>query len=354
MSFGRNAGKRKAHQTKGRGKRIFLWILLVAVLIGAFLAFEVFGPNTGSFSSGEYLYIRTGSDYEDVKKTLEDEEFVRDIRSFDLLAKKAGYDRKVRAGKYKIKKGMSNYAIVRMLRSGRQESVKLVINKLRTKNDFITLLSSKLEADSNVLRRMFSDPVYLSQFGLDTNTVMGSVLPDTYEFWWNTDADKAFRKILKYYTAYWDDARRQKAKAKGLTPMEVITVASIVEEETNNNAEKPTMASVYLNRLEKGMKLQADPTVKFAVGDFTLRRITTQIDTASPYNTYYVSGLPPGPICTPSKKSIESVINSPKTAYIYFCAKEDFSGSHRFAANYEDHLKNAALYQQALNARGIH
>jgi UPF0755 protein len=201
---------------------------------------------------------------------------------------------------------------------------------------------------------MLQDNVFLSQFGLDSNTAMCAILPDTYEFWWNTSAEKAYKKFAKYYKEYWTADRLQKAQQKGLQPAEVVTLASIVEEETNYNPERPTVASVYLNRLRTGMKLQADPTARFAHGDFTIRRITSAITSIpSPYNTYYAAGLPPGPICTPSKKSIEAVLNAPKTNYLYFCAKEDFSGSHRFAATYAEHQRNASLYQQALNRRGI-
>lgn len=344
--------RKKTAKKSRKALRIFL---IAAAIIVLFLAFKVFGPNTGSFSHGDYLYIHTGATYEEVKKTLEADGFVRDMASFDFLAKRASYPDHVHAGKYKIRHGMSNYNMVRLLRSGRQTPVKLVINKIRTKNDFIRLLSLNLEADSNVLRQMFADTVYLSQFGLDTNTVMCAVMPDTYEFFWNTNADKAFRKIEKNFARYWTDARKQKANAQGLTPQEVITVASIVDEETNNNAEKPNVASVYLNRLKNGTKLQADPTARFAWGDFTIRRITSvQTSLTSPYNTYYVKGLPPGPICTPSTSSIEAVLNAPKTTYLYFCAKGDGSGTHLFASTYDEHMKNARSYHATLNARGIH
>jgi len=241
------------------------------------------------------------------------------------------------------------------LRSGRQTPVKLVINKLRTKKDFIHYVSSNLEADSLVLQQMLNDNVYLSQFGLDSNTAMVAVMPDTYEFWWNTTADKAYRKFEKYYAKFWTAERKSKAQQLGLSPVEVTILASILEEETNYNKEKPLIASVYINRLKHGMKLQADPTAKYAYGDFTLRRITSALTSlASPYNTYFTAGLPPGPICTPSKKSIEAVLNAPATDYLYFCAKEDFSGAHRFAKTYQEHQKNAHLYQEALNNRGIH
>lgn len=340
---------------KNKNRRWIPVIAGVVVAVGLFFAFKVFGPNTGGFSKGEFLYIPTGASYEDVKTALQEGKFVRDISSFDLLAKRVDYPARVKAGKYQVKKGMSNYDIVRLLRSGRQTPVKLVINKLRTKQDLVQFLSTNLEADSNVLRQMFRDTVYLSQFGLDTHTVICAIIPDTYEFWWNTNADDAFRKLQKYYVEYWNAERKQKAEALGLSPQQAIIIASIVEEETNKHDEKGNVASVYINRVRSGMPLQADPTVKFAVNDFTIRRVTGQhLSVVSPYNTYKNAGLPPGPICTPSKKTLEAVLNSPKTDYIYFCAKEDFSGYHRFSASYTEHIKNARLYQQALNARGIH
>lgn len=335
-----------------RRKKILLWALVIFMLIGCFLLFKIFGPNT---LKDDYLYIKTGSNYEQVKNTLNKESFVKDMKSFDILARKANYPNHVKAGRYQIRKGMSNYNIILLLRSGRQTPVKIIINKLRTKQDFINKISKNLEADSMALKRLLNDAVFLAQFNLDTNTALCAIIPDTYEFWWNTSADKAFKKIAKYYTAYWTDERKQKAITLGITPQEAIILASIIEEETNYNSEKDTIASVYLNRLKKGMKLQADPTAKYAYGDFTIKRITaTQTNLSSPYNTYYTTGLPPGPICTPSKKSIESVLNAAKTEYLYFCAKEDFSGAHRFAITYEEHQKNAKRFQQALNDRNIH
>ena len=347
--------RRKKPSNRGTGKKIFLAIFLLLLIVGGYFAFKVFGPNTGSFRRGEFLYIHTGADYDQVKQTLEQEHFVKDINAFDFLAKQAKYPSMVKAGKYRISKGMSNFEIIRMLRSGRQTPVKLVINKLRTKKDFIRYVSANLEADSLVLQQMLNDNVYLSQFGLDSNTAMVAIMPDTYEFWWNTNADKVYRKFEKYYAKFWTAERKSKAQQLGLSPVEVTILASILEEETNYNKEKPLIASVYINRLKHGMKLQADPTAKYAYGDFTLRRITSALTSfASPYNTYFTTGLPPGPICTPSKKSIEAVLSAPATDYLYFCAKEDFSGAHRFAKTYQEHQKNAHLYQQALNNRGIH
>lgn len=340
---------------KKKKSRSGLYVALIILVIGLFGVYKVFGPNTGSFTQGEYLYLHTGSDYEKLKAELLAGGFVSDMVSFDLLAKQAKIPEHIHPGKYKIKSGMSNYNMIRMLRSGRQTAVRIVINRLRRKQDFVYLLSSSLEADSVALNQLLNDASYLSQFGLDTNTAMCAVMPDTYDFFWNISADNAFRKIAKKYTRFWDARRKQQAQEHGITPVQAIIIASIVDEETNVTEDKPKIASVYLNRVEKGMRLQADPTVKFAVGDFTIRRISgPMLQNTSPYNTYLYAGLPPGPICTPSVGSIEAVLQAPKTTYLYFCAMEDFSGRSAFASTYEEQMKNARAYQQALNARGIH
>jgi UPF0755 protein len=345
----------KPRRKKTGKKRIILRVLGLAMLLTAvFLGWKVFGPNTGAFSKGDFVYIRSGSTYEQVKAMLQEDGFVRDMTSFDLLARRAGYPGHVRAGKYQVRKGMSNFNIIRLLRSGRQTPVKLVIKKLRTRADFIRLISTGLEADPAVLEHIMTDSVFLAQYGLDSNTAMCAIMPDTYEFYWNTDAEQVFRKIAKKYSGFWNEDRKIKARHLGLAPQEVIILASIVEEESNKNDEKPKIASVYLNRIRRGMRLQADPTARFAYGDFMIKRITSvQTSFLSPYNTYQVMGLPPGPICTPSEKSIDAVLRAEKTNYLYFCAREDFSGYHSFAATLKEHNDNARRYHEALNARGI-
>jgi UPF0755 protein len=337
-----------------KSNRLKYLIIASIILIVSFSLFKIFGPNTGAFHEGDFLYIRTGSTYEEVKKTLINQGFVKEGKSFELLAQKTNYTNKVKAGKYKIKKGMSNYSMIKLLGSGQQEPVRLVINKIRTQDDFIKLISSKLEADSNQLRKMLKDNTFLAQYGLDSSNAMAVIMPNSYDFFWNTNAEAVLKKIAKQYLKFWTNDRKDAAKQKHLTPAEIITIASIVEEETNKKDEKKKVASVYLNRLKKGMKLQADPTAKFAYGDFTIKRITsahTQLQ--SPYNTYFVQGLPPGPICTPSENSIDAVLFAGTTDYLYFCAKEDFSGYHNFAATYSDHINNAKKYHAVLNARGI-
>ncbi len=346
--------KPKGRRNRHRSMRRLWWALAMLLAAGLYIVFRIFGPNTGPMTQGEYLYIHTGSDFEAVKEVLQEGGFINDVRSFNVLAHRANYPRKIYPGKYHIKKGMSNYELIRLLRSGRQTSVRLVINKLRTKDDFARFVSYNLEADSGAIRRLLADEEYLSEFGLDTNTALCAILPDTYEFFWNTSADKVFRKIERNYARFWTDERKAQAQAKGLSPKEAVVLASIVEEETNRPDEKPLIAGVYLNRLKKRMKLQADPTARFAFGDFTIRRITS-VHTAipSPYNTYYAQGLPPGPICTPEAKTIQAVLDAPGTDYLYFCASGDGSGRHLFAVTYREHLENARAYHRMLNERGV-
>lgn len=334
-----------------------IWILLTLVLIGIvayFAGYKIFGSNTGDMHQGEYLYIPTGSDYNYVLNELSQGGYIADPVSFNLLAKRAKYPDMVKAGKYKIPEGISNYDLIRKLRSGKQEPVKLVINKLRTKQDLLKVMEENLEPDSMEIAELLYNNSKLETYGFDTNSAIAAVIPDTYEFFWNTNAEKSYERFVYYYDRFWTDEREQKAIAKSLTPIQAMTLASIVEEESNKVSERPTIASVYLNRLKYNMKLQADPTVKFAVADFTLRRILnkhTEFD--SPYNTYMYLGLPPGPITTPSKSSISAVLNAQETDYLYFCAREDFSGFHNFANSYTEHMKNARKYQKALTERGI-
>ncbi|PQJ11021.1 endolytic transglycosylase MltG [Flavipsychrobacter stenotrophus] len=329
---------------------LIITIVVIVLLLGA--AYKILGPNSGK---AQFLYIRTGITYEQLLTQMKDGGYVNDINSFDFLAKRAGLPEHIHPGKYQMKWGMTNYELVKKLRNGRQVPVKLVINKLRTKADFIRLVSTNLEIDSLQLGALMRDKDFLDKMGLDSNTVMCGVRPDTYEFYWNTTTDKLFKKLKESYSRFWTDARREQAKNHGLNPVKATIMASIIDEETNLPADKLNIASVYLNRMDKGMKLQADPTVKFSIGDFTIKRVTgAMLKTESPYNTYQNVGLPPGPICTPSNGSIDAVLNAPQTTYIYFCAKADLSGASVFATTDAEHLLNARLYQQALNARGIH
>ncbi|KAA2243447.1 endolytic transglycosylase MltG [Chitinophaga agrisoli] len=348
--------KSKSKQSnKGRWiRRVLVLICALIAGVAVYVGYRVFGPNTKAFSDKKYFYVRTGSTYRDVLEALDEQEIVRSRTSFDWVARQLDYPSRVKAGRYQIKPGMSNFEIARLLRSGKQAPVTIVITKLRTREDLVRKLSTNLEADSNTLRALTEDQVYLRQFGLDSNTFMCAVVPNTYEYYWNTSAEAAFTKLEKAKEEFWTEARKDKARHLGLTINQLITLAAIVEEETNKNDEKPLIASVYLNRFRKGMPLQADPTVKFALQNFALKRIRQgHLEFDSPYNTYRYSGLPPGPICTPSIKTLDAVLNTPETDYLYFCAKWDFSGYHAFAATYQEHLENAHKYQAELNKRGL-
>lgn len=353
MANKRNSTTKRTNRATWIRRSLVITCALIAGIL-VYIAYRVFGPNTKAFGDKKYFYVRSGSSYRDVLDGLEAQEVIRSRNSFDFVARKLGYPTRVKPGRYQIAPGMSNFEIVKLLRSGKQAPVQLVLGKIRTKDDFVRKLCTNLEADSTALRTLMQDQVYLRQFGLDSNTVMCAVMPNTYEYYWNTSAEAAFKKLEKAREAFWTDDRKAKARNLGLSMNEVTILAAIVEEETNKNDEKPLVSSVYLNRYRKGMKLQADPTVKFALQDFALKRIRenhTLFD--SPYNTYRYAGLPPGPICTPSVKTLDAVLNTPETDYLYFCARSDFSGYHAFAATYREHLENAHKYQRALNNLGL-
>ena len=329
-------------------KRKIIGIFLLLILIAGFAVWKLFRP-TLSVANGQFLYIKTGYVYADVKKELTDKKFVRNGRSFDLASKIIGY-KTVKPGRYKIIKGMSLFDLVRMLRNGSQAQVNLVITKLRTKEDFARKAGSMFECDSVQVINFLNNNDSLKKYGLDSNTVMTAIMPYTYAINWNTTAGKIFQKFYTAYKNFWTAERKQKADGIHLSPIEISTLASIIEEETNNKADKSNIASVYLNRLAAGMPLQADPTLKFAMKNFELKRIYEKyFGIESPYNTYRNKGLPPGPICTPSIETLDAVLDAPKTDYLYFVANSNLDGSSIFTSNYTEHMKYARIYQQALN-----
>jgi len=336
-------------------KNLKVAILAIAIIgiAGALMANSYFNTsNTGDFPDDQYLYVPTGSSFEALMDSLKKGNFIADFDSFKDRARSMGLENSVMPGRYEISKGMSSYDIIKMLRQGDQKITRLVINKLRTKPQIIKRISSKLECDSASLARLFNDDEYLKQWDVNSDQVQAIIMPYTYDFYWNTTAKEAVEKIAKAYTRFWNDERKAKAKKLNLTKVEVITIASIVDEETNKDDEKGNVASVYLNRIRKGMKLQADPTARFAHGDFTVTRILFKhLKNPSPWNTYVHVGIPPGPICTPSESSIDAVLNAPATDYIFFCAKEDFSGYHNFAATNAEHEANAEKFHKAMDER---
>ncbi|RYG01476.1 MAG: endolytic transglycosylase MltG, partial [Chitinophagaceae bacterium] len=276
--------------------------------------------------------------------------FIDNPGSFDLLATQMDVWPSVRPGRYEVKNGTSLFNLARMLRNARQSPVNLVITKIRTKENLASLVGKKFETDSVTILAFLNNTDTLRNYGLDTNTVMTAIFPDTYTYLWNTPPSGIFRKLFAQYKKVWTEERRRKADSLGMTQTNAYILASIIEEETNNNQEKGLIASVYMNRLAKNMNLGADPTVKFALRDFGLKRIYEKhLAVESPYNTYRKKGLPPGPICTPSLQTLDQVLNAPKTDYLFFVAKKDFTAGHVFTSKYQEHLKYAREYQQALN-----
>lgn len=337
-------------------KKIILAIILLVVVVTAFIAWKLAGPGTAFNDSRYFLYVSTGSSFDDVMQILQKDEILKSPGIFSMLARRLEVPARLKAGKYEIKKGASLLSVARMLRNGRQSPVNLVITKLRTKEDFARFAGNKLECDSMAIISWLNNPDSLQTIGVDTNTVTTLVIPNTYTFYWNITASRLMHRLHDEQKKFWTEERLQKAGNLALTPQQVYTLASIVDEETNKYDEMPLIASVYINRINKQMLLGADPTVKYALRNFAAKRVTKKMideNAHSPYNTYRNAGLPPGPICTPAIKTIDAVLNAASTDYLYFCAKADFSGYHAFAATNAEHLKNARAYWKALDSLKI-
>jgi len=271
--------------------------------------------------------------------------------SFLLLAKALKVQDKIKAGRFLVKKKTSLLDLLRMLRNNRQATVKLVLNKVRTKGELAKLIAKAFDRDSAAVMTFLSSNDSLQAFDTDTTQLFALLIPNTYEYYWSSSMTQILSKLQKAQIYFWSQNNRiKKAATKGMRQNEIYTLASIVEEETNFDSDKSLIASVYQNRLEKQMPLQACPTIKYAMQDFTITRIYEKyLSNASPYNTYRIKGLPPGPICTPAAKTIDLVLDAPKTDYIYFVAKADFSGYHHFSNNYAEHDRYAKEYQKKLD-----
>lgn len=331
-------------------KKVILFTSIIIAIGIIYSAWNILGPVVNQ-PEKRFLYINTGSSFENVKSKLKSEHILSNTFFFELISKRIGYNKHVKPGKYEIKKGENLFSLLRMLNSGSQTPVRLVINKLRTKEDLAEKIGKNFECDSAEAIRFLLNNDSLATFGLDTNTVMTAIIPNSYLFWWNIDMKKILTRLKKQHDLFWKGERIKKASLKNFTAVEVYTIASIVEEETNRQSDKGLIASVYINRLSKNMRLEADPTVKYALRNFELKRIMhDHLDYPSPYNTYRNTGLPPGPICTPSINTIEAVLDAPKTNYLFFVAKPDFNGYSNFAETYSQHLVNAKKYQIALDS----
>ncbi len=331
-------------------KKIIGITIILVLLLGFVFGWNFFGPVTKA-PAKEFVYIPTGSTYADVVKNLVSNGVISGDFFFNIVAKQAKYPQNVKPGKYEIPEGSSIVALVRTLKRGTQVPVKLVINKFRTKADFAKKIASNFESDSATVSKFLYDADTLKKYGLDTNTVLTAVIPNTYLLKWNQSFGSVFKRLYDEKEKFWTAERRQKAAAHNLTLEQVYIMASIVQEETNKQKDKELIASTYMNRLNKGMKLEADPTVKFAMGDFGLKRILLKhLQYPSAYNTYQHTGLPPGPICTPAISTIDAVLAAPQTNYLFFVAKPDFNGYSNFASTYSEHLVYAKAYQKALDS----
>ena len=333
-------------------KRLFriLTVFLLFGLLGAgTVGFIFFYPNVNANLSGTTFDIPKDATCEQVLDSLTSRQILKNPTTFKVAARILKYER-MRCGHYELRPGENNYRFVRRLRAGQHHTLKFTFNNVRTKEQFVEKTEGKFFFAANDLYNLLVDSNFLKKYDLNLETCTGIFIPNTYEFFYDISAEEFFEKMYQNYVDFWNASRRQKAEAIGLSPMEVVILASIVEEENHRNEEKPIIAGLYLNRLQKGMLLQADPTVKFALGDFTLTRVlNSHLEVDSPYNTYRYAGLPPGPIRMPEISSIDAVLNYQHHHYLYMCAKEDFSGYHNFAVTSAEHARNAARYRAALS-----
>ncbi|HCI57206.1 MAG TPA: endolytic transglycosylase MltG [Bacteroidetes bacterium] len=334
---------------------LVLTLLLLAAAVVAYIFYQrIFSPNVKLKDHKTFFYIRTGSDFNQVGTELTDQHILINTESFKWLAERMNYTERVIPGRYEITDNMNNRQLLQLLRSGKQVPIKITFNNIRTKSDLASRISKQIEADSTQIAAMLSDSLLLKEEALNSDNVLCLFIPNTYEMYWNTSATDFFKRMKREYDNFWNTSRRQKAEQQGLTPVQVSILASIVQSETKQNAEKPRVAGVYLNRLRQNWKLEADPTLVFALGDFSIKRVLNEYKTIdSPYNTYKYFGLPPGPICLPDISSIDAVLNAESHQFMYFCAREDMSGFHSFAKDYNTHLLNARRYQAELNRRNI-
>jgi UPF0755 protein len=333
-------------------------LVLVSTLVATFTFYfwqVANSPNLNVDGKKTYvLYLEKGANYQTVLDSLHKHKIIHSEVSFGFLSKLMKYREKVKPGRYEIPANSGNKEILSKLRAGLQDPVRLTFNNIRTKADLAKKLGTKFKFSTDELLALMNNEEVCSKYGFSSETIMCMFLPDTYFIYWTSTPQEFLDKMKSEYDKFWTKDRLAKANSINMTPVEVAIMASIVQSETNKKDEMPIVAGAYVNRIAQNMPLGADPTVKFAVGDFSLKRILNKhLSVQSPYNTYINTGLPPGPIALPERVALESVLDYQKHNYVYFCAKEDFSGYHNFAVTYSDHLKNADIYQKALDARGI-
>ena len=338
-------------------KKILIPLIVFSTLLSTtsvYIYQMLFSPNFLINQPDKMIIIEDNTDFKTLTNQLIEDTLLNDIISFSFLSKLMKYSENVKEGNYKVKMNMSNYDLISMLRSGNQTPINITFSYSRKINDLAQNISQKLKISEKELMDYIIKNG-LSNYGFDTQNIIGMFLPDTYEVYWDITPKKLLDKMKEEYDKFWNSERIRKLKRVNLSKNEVITLASIVASETNKIDEADRIAGVYINRLRKKMLLQADPTLIFAANDFSIRRVLNKHKKIkSPYNTYMNKGLPPGPIRLSPKKYIDAVLNFEDHRYIYFCAKDDFSGYHEFAITLSEHNKNARKFQRALNKRKIY
>ncbi len=315
----------------------------------------IFKSNVNISSESAVIYIPNKATVKEVCFLLKQNHIIDNERTFLFVAQLKKFRMPSKGGHYKIESGWSNNEIINTLRVGEEMPIQLTFNNIRTVNELSARLAAQLSLDSIDMMRCFQDQEFIHSLGFNSETIIAMFIPNTYKVFWTIDAKDLFFRMKREYTTFWNENRLAQAKAIGFTPLEVMTIASIIDEETLKTFEKPIMAGVYINRLKRGIPLQACPTLKFALHDFSIKRILNihkKVD--SPYNTYKNRGLPPGPIRVPSVNAIDAVLHYTHHSYIYFCAKEDFSGEHYFSKTLQEHNSYARRYHQVLNKKKIY
>jgi len=336
--------------TKNKTISVFSAVIIILTIL-LYTGYDlVLAPNLNPVSGRAVIYIPDSAVYEQVMDSVYACFSVKNPRIFKWIAERKNYPASIKPGRYVFDKPLSYNALINILRGGRQAPVNITFSKIRTLNELAGKIGGRIEADSTELIDFFSDQDNYADDGFTKENVISVFIPNTYEFFWNTTAHKLYSRMLREYRKFWNEDRIKKSEIIGLTPVEVSILASIVDEEASKGDEKPRIAGVYLNRLKRGIPLQADPTVRFAVNDFTINRILYKhLQIESPYNTYKYSGLPPGPIGCPSIEGIDAVLNAEKHDYLYFAAKPDFSGYHNFSRTLAEHNRYASQYRRELN-----
>lgn len=340
-------------------KRILLIILTLLLLVGGYCIFKFYGfvnkNNLQNLPDDQAFYVEPGASYIDVFQSLKEQNILIDPQGFDWIASLMKYKKdRVPSGRFTLKVPMSNRQLIGKLRSGQQTPVNLVFNNARFIHELSGKLTANLYLDSISLADKLLDSAYVKGLGYKPETLMSLFIPNTYKVYWNVTVDDLMNRLKHEHNVFWNQERIEKARALNMTKEEVYTLASIVDRESLLKSEKPRIAGVYLNRIKRGILLQADPTVVFATGKFDLRRVLNKhLAIDSPYNTYKYAGLPPGPIGMASIQGIDAVLNFEEHDYIFFCAKPDGKGAHAFAKTLRGHNNNARLYRNWLTRKGI-